>query len=107
MKKQEIVVNIQLSLEGMKYLADLGCNKAKERMLCPPHTRSFGFLDIGREDPLLIKTIKALGKLACCPKHVHKKCIMRIIEIPEGVQWHIDTNEQWSESIHENHRVWR
>lgn len=106
---KEIVVNIQLSVEGMKYLSDLGCEEAKEKMILlrtMSHYKSFGFITIDRENLLLIQTIKDLGEKAA-PAFVYPKAMMKIICIPDDVEWYIDIHEKWSECIHEKHRIWR
>jgi len=57
--------------------------------------------DIERNDPDLLKTIIDLGEMA---NGEYSK--LRIIEIPDGVNWYIDWCEFKGEFVSEKHRTW-
>jgi hypothetical protein len=56
--------------------------------------------DIERNDPFLIKVIEELGD-----KANGKHCKLKIVEIPDGVDWEIDEYDGL-EKISEKHRIW-
>lgn len=56
--------------------------------------------DAFRADPELIECVKTMGE-----KADGRYANLAIIEIPDGVDWHIDEYDGF-ESIHENHRSW-
>lgn len=60
----------------------------------------FSYLDISRDDSLLIQTIEELGEEASgrCGNIV-------VIEIPDGVDWEISEGEGF-ETVEEKHRSW-
>lgn len=53
---------------------------------------------IPRDDEILLKVFKE-------NKEAYPKSY--IVEIPDGVDWYIHESEDGSETIYENHRVWR
>ena len=57
--------------------------------------------DIKRDDPALIQTIKELGD-----KANNRYSELRIVEIPDGVQWQIEEYDG-NEWVAEQHRTWR
>lgn len=60
----------------------------------------YGFTDIERDDPVLIKVIEQLGEEA-------DGCVaaLKIVEVPDDVLWEID-NYDGMESVHEQRRTW-
>jgi hypothetical protein len=60
----------------------------------------FSDRDIARDDPILVKVVEKLGDKASGT--VAK---LRVIEIPDGVQWEIDDYDG-NETISEIHRSW-
>ena len=56
-----------------------------------------------RTDPLLIKLVEEKGS-KWCSKY---ETILKIVEIPDGVDFYIDYCEGRGECIVEKHRVWR
>jgi hypothetical protein len=56
--------------------------------------------ELERNDPILIKVVKELGKEA------NSRCAeLKVIEIPNDIQWHIEDYDG-VEHIAENHRTW-
>jgi hypothetical protein len=56
---------------------------------------------IERDDPALVQTVKELGSKADSP-HSH----LKIVEIPNGVDWEIDESDEGYEWVAEKHRKW-
>lgn len=56
--------------------------------------------NLERNDPLLVRTVEELGE-----KANGRLAKLRIAEIPDGIEWHIDEYDG-IESVHENHRSW-
>lgn len=56
---------------------------------------------LSRTDPLLIQTVQELGD-----KANNKFSKLKIVEIPDDVDWYINESEEGLESVHEKHRVW-
>jgi len=50
---------------------------------------------INREDPILIKLVKS-----------KKDHILKVVEIPDDVNWHIEETESGNEYVAEDHRTW-
>ena len=57
--------------------------------------------DKHRSDTLLIKIVEELGEAA---NGVHSR--LKIVDIPDDVDWHIVENNDGSEYVAENHRTW-
>lgn len=57
-----------------------------------------------RTDAELVALIEARGSAAVQDSG---RDGLKVVEIPEGVDWYIRTEEDGSESIHEVHRIWR
>jgi hypothetical protein len=56
--------------------------------------------DINRDDPMLIQVVEEFGPL------VNDRCSeLRIVEIPDDVQWHIAEYDGY-EHVAEDHRTW-
>ena len=56
---------------------------------------------IPRADPLLVAIVEQLGD-----KSGRHKGSLKVVEIPEDVNWDIHESECGIESVHEVHRVW-
>lgn len=54
-----------------------------------------------RNDPLLVKAVKALGELAN-----GEHASLKVVKIPDEVDWYIDEYDGL-ESIHQQHQSWR
>lgn len=67
------------------------------------HNLNCGFpcWNISRDDPQLIEVIEHLGE-----KANSDGCKLKIVEIPDDVEWYIFEDECGEESIHEKHRIW-
>lgn len=59
--------------------------------------------DGARTDPLLLEQLRANGPCALSASDIP----LRIVEIPEDVEWYVFEADDGTESIHEKHRVWR
>jgi hypothetical protein len=55
---------------------------------------------IPRNDPDFVAVVEELGADAS-----DKNCMLKIVEIPDGVRWYIEDTGS-SEIIHEEHRTW-
>lgn len=53
-----------------------------------------------RTHPRIIEIIEELGSEA------QDNCEIKIVEIPDDIEWYIDENEMGCESVHEKHRIW-
>ncbi len=62
---------------------------------------------IERDDPELIKAVELLGDKAGGSIFGGKPQILKIIEIPDDIEWYIDDLEDGREIIREQHRIWR
>lgn len=58
--------------------------------------------EIERDDPVLVDIVRKLGVKASAPF-----AELKIVEIPDGVQWEICEEEDGIEYVAEAHRVWR
>lgn len=58
--------------------------------------------DIPRHDPVLIQIIEELGEKAARGCY----CILKIVDIPDGVEYIIVEEFDGSEHIAEKHRIW-
>ena len=56
---------------------------------------------ISRTDTLLVDVVETLGGRAN-----GQYAQLKIVEVPDDVQWHIVCMDNGIESVHENHRVW-
>lgn len=108
---QRIVINISIPL----WLSDAGiisyADKArlklclKKRPLDVPEWRYQSgelFHDdrIPRDDKHLVKVFEEMGNEAC------EGGIIKIVEIPDGVNWHIEFDGYGGEIVVENYRTW-
>lgn len=61
--------------------------------------------NIERDDPVLVSVVRQLGdKANGCGIEF---CNLKIVEIPDDVQWEIVADDDGSECVAEVHRVWR
>lgn len=61
--------------------------------------------NIERDDPVLVSIVRQLGDKA---NGISSEfCSLKIVEIPDGVQWEIAADDDGSECVAEVHRVWR
>jgi len=57
--------------------------------------------EIERADPILVRVVRELGETA------NGECArLKIVEIPDGVEFEIEESETGAETIHEKHRTW-
>ena len=57
--------------------------------------------DIERNDPILVKVVEDMGSEKASGAYAE----LRVVEIPDDVQWEIDEYDGW-ESVDEVHRSW-
>jgi len=58
--------------------------------------------DIKRDDPQLVQIIEELGSEACSGTY----CRLKIVEIPDEVDWDIGSADTGREWVYEKHRTW-
>jgi hypothetical protein len=58
--------------------------------------------DIPRNDPVLIQIIEEMGQAAANCSY----CLLKIVDIPDGVEYEIVDEFDGSEHIAEKHRTW-
>ena len=61
--------------------------------------------NIERDDPVLVSVVRQLGDKA--NGREFEFCNLKIVEIPDDVQWEIVADHDESECVAEVHRVWR
>lgn len=61
----------------------------------------FDEYSISRSDPLLVNIVETLGSRAN-----GQYAQLKVVEVPDDVQWHIVCSGNGIESVHENHKVW-
>lgn len=110
---QKIVINTAyggfgLSDKTIERLKELGYDKKEiEEDIIPEgilHDHPFkywGLFDIKRDSPLLIQIVEEIGKDAN-----HRNVNLKIVEIPDDVEWQIEEAEDGTEWVAEKHRVW-
>lgn len=115
----KIVINsscgrFSISRKAAKFMAKNGCERAKAELEQNPHDGAddwswggYGYvngLDDGydRTSEHLILAVETLGS-----KANGKYASLKVLEIPDDVDWYIFEDEDGSESIHERHRTWR
>lgn len=57
--------------------------------------------ELPRDHPFLIESIETLGV-----EYVQGDRQIVIVEIPDGIEWHIEENDAGQEWVAENHRTW-
>lgn len=65
--------------------------------------REINGCSIDRDNPSFLKVVKEYIKE--CIK-TNECYYMKIVEIPDGVNWRIVDNENWYEYVEEVHRIW-
>jgi hypothetical protein len=99
---QKIVINTAYSFfgisdEAIKWLKDnnhkIGTKIEEEET----------YKNINRDDKSLVKVIEELG----VDKASKPAARLKIIEIPEDIEWYIGGNDGGGERVIEKHRVWR
>lgn len=55
---------------------------------------------IKRDDPILVQVVDELGE------HAGEECKLKIVEVPNDVEWYVDEKEDGVEIIREKHRIW-
>jgi hypothetical protein len=58
--------------------------------------------EASRSDPALVKIVEEMGEAAS-----DEISSLKILEVPSDVSWHIDEDEDGTEYVRENSRVWR
>jgi hypothetical protein len=58
--------------------------------------------DIPRGDPILIKIIEEFGS----DKISSTYSLLKIVEIPDNIEWNLEESEEGIEWISEKHRIW-
>lgn len=89
--------NIAPNISYDFYYTTVDCGKVIEKL---PNESSWWGWKLERIDKDLISVIEELGEEA---NDEYSK--LKIVEIPDGVQWEIDDYDGW-ETIEEVHRVW-
>jgi len=101
---QKIVINRSvggfcLSKEAVEELQKLGYADAK--YFYHNRTEDCWQVQIARDHPLLVQVVKMLGK-----KANGKYGELKIVEIPDNVEWEIHDSEEGLEWVAEEHRTW-
>jgi len=78
-------------------LRDLG-----GKIKCIENTDYFDAEVIKRDDPILIKVVETLGE-----DGFGHFCQLKVVEVPDDVDWYIDTRNGCGEVVTEKHRTWR
>ena len=92
---QRIVINICYGGFGLSEEAE-----SRYREITGEYWPMFRW-EVKRDDPMLIRVIEELGDKAS-----GKYADLKIVEIPDGVQWQIDEYDG-NEWVAEQHRTWR
>jgi hypothetical protein len=108
-----------LSWDGYNRLKELGFTSkndarfAQKRVECLADNRMsddghnlcyewYKVSDIARDDPRLVQVVEEMGPLAS-----GYDCNLKIVEIPDGVEWEIHQGGEFTfEHIEEKHREW-
>ncbi len=104
---KEIVVNdrvggFSLSRAALLRLREMGNKKAiEERESDVPSERDHNLWDIPRDDKNLVAVVKELGK-----KANGRSTELKIVEIPDDVDWEIEDYAHGHERVAEKHRTW-
>lgn len=56
--------------------------------------------DVERNDPRLVEVVEELGMDS------HYKGGLKIVDIPDDIEWYVDEDDTGVESVHEKHRSW-
>lgn len=105
----KVVINKRIGGFG---LSEVACKRLQE-LGCPP-TEGCGISDIsmeygcyhfrdrGRDHVALLQVIDELGVEACSGEY----CELKVVEIPDGIQWDIGESDCGREWVYEKHRTW-
>jgi hypothetical protein len=111
----KVVINksigaFSVSREVVIRLREMNCHGAFEEVLEGEHwsdgelrdlREDHYFLDeVERDDPRLIAIIEELGERASPDTE------LKIIEIPDDVEWYVDESDCGVEFVREKHRIW-
>lgn len=104
---KEIVVNdkvggFSLSRAAFLRLKEMGNKEAiGERESGPPSEREHCLWNIPRDDKDLVAVVKELGK-----KANGSSALLKIVEIPDDVEWEIENYAHGHERVAEKRRTW-
>jgi len=111
----KVVINIgiggfAISKEAAKFMAARGNKIAEEELKIynmSPYSQWHGYGDISvsvggyvRTDPILIEAVEKLGEEA------NYASLLKIVTIPDDIEWYIWEADDGSEAVHEKHRIW-
>lgn len=98
------LINLYYTKKGFKFVAREDPHRIAYSYYVDPKNPDewLGGADIPRHDSELIKLIKELGNSVCRAD----TCRLKIVEIPDGVEYIIVENYDGSEYIAEKHRTW-
>lgn len=113
----KIVINSETGYFGLSHEAVIrycelkGCMVASDLHFYGKHLVDANYLletgdefeprDIERDDETLLKVIEELGELAN-----GRDAILKVVEIPDGIEWVVVEQENGSEYVAEKHRTW-
>jgi len=108
----KIVINkcfggYSLSKKAVEFMANLGSSQARAELesmednsdIYLGYSEKYDY-EYNRNDPYLIEAVEVLKEEANS-----RFSKLKIIEIPEGVDWEITDNDGL-ETVHEKHRIW-
>ena len=111
----KVVINIgiggfAISKEATEFMAARGNKIAEEELKIynmSPYSQwyGYGYTSIAkggydRTDSILIQAVEELGDKA------NYESLLKVVEIPDNIDWYIVEADDGSESIHERHRIW-
>jgi hypothetical protein len=111
----KIVINkcfggFSVSKKAVEFMAEKGSEQAKAELeyIIPSEDNSdcyYGYSEkfnheYDRTDPILVEAVEVLKD-----KANGRFAKLKVIEIPEGVEWEITDNDGL-ETVHEKHRMW-
>lgn len=109
---QKILINtsiggFSISKKAVLWLREKGCEEAFQTILDDEdvnnieHYRYMSYRNrLERNDPLLLECFNALGS------DFSEDAEIKIVEIPDGVDWEIGEAEEGTEWVAEKHRKW-
>jgi hypothetical protein len=63
---------------------------------------NYNIMCVKRDDPLLVQVVEQYDWST-----VRKSKRLKVVEIPDDVEWYVYEADDGQESVHEEHRVWR
>ena len=96
------------SEESRWYETELYTKPLIELCLIEPNSMDYEYRftefeqDIKRDDPILVKVVERLGNAANLDGRP-----VKIVEIPDDIEWYIGSGDDGSEWVSEMHRIWR